>query len=156
MFQNALDHELPEEILQQLIGDSMYDLFGQLVVESILEHGQASHKAKILAELKARPRAARHEKGAFVVAKALEHGCAEDVEDLSQQILAQRPEHLAGLASSRGGFLVAQALMQKPQTRQILSESPAALAKLRACKYGKQILKELRRSQPLSGEATPA
>merc|ERR1740129_732066 len=106
------------------IGDAINHVYGQFVVESILEHGQASHKAKIMQELSARPIAVvRQERGAFVLAKALQHGCAEDADRLSKQLLAQRPEHLAGMASSWSGRHVAKALMQQPWARQSLSES---------------------------------
>merc|ERR1740129_2694054 len=89
-----------DKVLQKM-GDKIFDKFGQVVVESVLVWGQASHKAKILTELRARPEAVRDEKGAFVIAKALENGCAEDVEDLSKLILAQCPKTLAGMTSNR-------------------------------------------------------
>merc|ERR1712113_474032 len=138
-----------ERVLQRL-GDIIYDIFGHFVVESILEHGQDSHRAKILTELKANAiRAAHHDRGAFVVVKAMQYGCPEDVEDLSKKILAQGPEKLAGMASTWSGQNVIRALMQKTLTRQSLSDSfscPAALANLRTNKYGRDILKDLKQT----------
>lgn len=143
-----------KRILERLVqwsGDLILKLGGHRVVESLLEHGQASHKAKILTELKAMPIevVAHHDRGAFVVAKALQHGCAEDVDKLSEQILAQGPERLARMASGWSGQHVARALIETPWGRQSLSDScecRAAQAILETSKTGRDMLQELKGS----------
>lgn len=134
--------ELANEVLKEA-DDLCRHSFGHHVIQSILEHGQASqHKVIAAALCKDLERNAKNRSASYVIEKALTYCDDEDREKIVKQFLGY---NLAELAQSQFGSYVVRALakMSGEPGQLATAQLQQALGQIQASKHGQKILEDL-------------
>lgn len=160
ILERQLEHYPAEQVgplLDGLLGDAAAlctHLYGNYVMQHILEHGPPEHKHRLCRLLEPHVRAFGHDQYACaVLGKALCHGSREDQACIAHAILRE-PDLLCRIAQTRYGHVAAKLVLQVtegPLLREARAQVAAEAHKLRSLRYGRfvvQCLEQQSRGPP--------
>jgi hypothetical protein len=140
---------LVEEILAES-EELSYHNFGHFVMESVIEHGDDKHRARLAAALRRQPgnvaAGARNRNMSYVIEKALTYCEEEDRLAIAKDLLRADSENsITALAKNQFGGYVVRALLRQPGVvaSVVLGQLARDAGEVRETKHGQRLLTEV-------------
>mmetsp|Transcript_21517 Transcript_21517/g.67130 ORF Transcript_21517/g.67130 Transcript_21517/m.67130 type:complete len:577 (+) Transcript_21517:82-1812(+) len=137
------------EVLDEVLAEAR-DLcrhaFGHYVLQSILEHGHASHRQRLASTLRSELlEHAQHRCSSHVLESALVHCSAEDREALAAGLLAGGADGVAALARGQFSSFVVRALIRQPGevAQATWGHLQSTAAQVQKTRHGQRLLRDL-------------